>query len=67
MNRSLIFERKKNNIISINVNHSNNCCLYSLKSKDLIHIKLIYTAYYLYFSMLLFLSILKFKNLNTMF
>ena len=32
MNKNLIFESKENNIISINLNQSNNCCLYSLKN-----------------------------------
>ena len=27
--------KSKNNIVSINLNQSNNCCLYSLRSKDL--------------------------------
>ena len=36
--QNLIFE-SKNNIFSVKVNQSNNCCLYSLESKDSICIK----------------------------
>ena len=35
--QSLIFERFF--IISINMNQSNNCCLYSLENEDLIRMK----------------------------
>ena len=35
---TLIFE-SENNIISIKLNQSNNCCLYCLKSKDLNQLK----------------------------
>ena len=45
----------------------NNCCLYSLKSKDLVCIKVLKTTYYLHLSMLLLLLILRLKNLTTMF
>ena len=31
--------KSKNNIIHIKLNKSKNCCLYFLKSKDLVHIK----------------------------
>ena len=37
--KSFIFEIK-NNVISINSNYSNNCCLYSSKNKDLVSTKL---------------------------
>ena len=57
----------KNKIVNINLNQSNNCCLYSLKSKDLSCIKLLQTTYYLHFSILLFPSLLKLKNPKTMF
>ena len=33
--------KSKNNIVSINLNKSNNGCLYSLKSKDLVRIELL--------------------------
>ena len=33
--------KSKNNIISINLNQSNNCYLHSLQSKYLVHIKFI--------------------------
>ena len=56
--------KNKNNIISINLNQSSNCCLYSYGTKDLVHIKSLQTTYYLLFSMLLFPSILTFNNLN---
>ena len=57
------FSFQSENNISIDLNHSNNCCLYSLKSEDLI---LLY-PFYLHFSMLLFPSILTGKSLNTMY
>ena len=56
-NQSFISENK-NNIITINLNQSNNCCLYSLKSKDLVCVN--YLLFY--FSMLLFPSILTLKK-----
>ena len=61
--QGLIFENK-NNIISINLNHSDKFCLYYLESKDLVRIKPLSATYYLHFLMLLFSSMLALKNLN---
>ena len=48
------------NIISIKLNQFNNCCLDSIKNKELVLVKYHIFLYYL------FLIILTLKNLNTM-
>ena len=49
------------------MNQPNNCCLGSLKSKDLVWIKLLQTTCYLCFSMNFFFVLVTLKNLDTMF
>ena len=55
--------KSKNNIISIKTSHSNYCCLYSLKIKNLVCINDVLSL----FLMLLFLSILTLKTSYIMF
>ena len=64
--QSLTFE-SENNIISINLNQSNNGPLHSLKRKDLVYTESLESALYLQFSILLLPSTLTFKNLYTIF
>ena len=58
--------KSKNSTIKTNVNHTNNCCLYSCKSNESACIKLLKTTHYVHFSMLFFPSIYTHKSLNTL-